>query len=307
MLNKAILVGFILLIIVVVIQSLSGKSNGLDSQNTNYKVDWSTSSSGVANSKITKNNNTGSNVQVSAWNNGAGSNSSSSDNTDFAANVSSFQLNGSNIPSNIPIPSSNIVYYSGISPDKLSSLNSVGLNNKIPSSFLVQVSAISQRDPSQYLNDTEFRTWSPSACSAASTAAALGAFGFSVKISDVIALMQAKGGISPRFGLSDYTNFASVAQKYGVHAFLDENHDLETHFNSILTQVRTNHPVIVNVQDSTYFPAGHFIVVYHVNDDSTVEVMNPDPGPGHSVLQEWPFDALKLYFSRTMRSVLFTK
>ena len=41
----------------------------------------------------------------------------------------------------------------------------------------VNLPAISQRDKSQYANDDEWRTWAPSACSAASIAAVLNGYG----------------------------------------------------------------------------------------------------------------------------------
>lgn len=169
------------------------------------------------------------------------------------------------------------------------------------------VGAVWQRDPTQYANENDYKLWSPSTCSAAATASVLAAFGYPVKISQVLAVMESNNGISPVSGLMDNGDFNIVAQRYGLHAILDENHNLDAHFNSILNQLRANQPVIINVQDSTFFPNGHFMVAYHLNADGSIAVMNSDPAPGTSVYQNWSPSLLKLEFSRTMRSVLFAR
>lgn len=294
MLNKAIIVCFIVVLVLVIFMSVSGKSNSQSSQS--YAAPWtfqgnssvvnsvrnSTDSSNVISS--ISNNATNNSVQVSG---ATGSYNKANNNSPNIVQVSAWDdVNNVTYPSNLP---SN----AGIPPLTGQSRTSVGV--------------VWQRDPDQYTNTDEFKLWSPSACSAAASVSMLAAFGQNVKVSDILPIMQSKGGLSPRNGLSDYSTFGIVAQKYGLHAILDESHDLEAHYNSILTQLKANRPVIVNVQDSTYFPSGHFVVAYRLNTDGTVAVMNPDPTPGKTVLQSWSLDGFKLYFSRTMRSVLFTK
>ncbi len=292
MLNKAIIVCFILVIVLVIFLSVSGKSNSQNNQS--YAAPWtfSSNSSVVNSSSISAdggsvvNSGGSSSVQVgggpSSYNN-----SNINNNNPGVVQVSAWDdVNNVSYPPNLPANA-------GIPPLTGQNRSSVGV--------------VWQRDPGQYANTDDLKLWSPSACSVAATASVLAAFGQNVKVSDILPLMQSKGGLSPRSGLSDYSTFGFVAQRYGLHAILDESHDLEAHYNSILSQLKANRPVIVNVQDSTYFPSGHFVVAYRLNDDGTVAIMNPDPTPGKTVLQSWSPDGFKLYFSRTMRSVLFTR
>lgn len=171
----------------------------------------------------------------------------------------------------------------------------------------IPVGAVWQLDPNQYANLDQYKLWSGSTCSVASLVSVLTAYGHKVSISQVLSIMLTRGGISPEAGLSNYGNFDYVAQLFGLHATVDENPNLDQHFNSILTQLQSNQLVIVNVQDSTYFPNGHFMVAYHLNTDGTVAIMNPYAAPGQSVFQNWPLTTLKLFFSRTSRSVTFMR
>lgn len=170
----------------------------------------------------------------------------------------------------------------------------------------IKIGQVWQRDPTQYSSNSQFAAWNPSACSAASLASVLAAFGHKVTIGDLIPLMQNQGGFSPVSGLSNYTMFSTVAQHYGLHAVLDESKDVDSHFAAIITQLQAHQLVIINVQDPTYFPNGHFIVAYGLNADGTVAIMNSDPGSSGKVLQSWSLEGLKLYFSRTLRSIAFT-
>ena len=299
MLNKAIIVCFILVLVLVIFMSVSGKSNNQNIQT--YAAPWTFSgNSNVVNSSSLSTDNSngvsagsnivGNSVQVSggpsSYSN-TSNNSNNSNNNTGVVQVSAWDdVNNVSYPANLP-PNA------GIPPLTGQNRPSIGV--------------VWQRDPDQYANTDELKLWSPSACSVAATASVLAAFGQKVKVSDILPLMQSKGGLSPRSGLSDYNTFGFVAQRYGLHAILDENHDLEAHYNSILSQLKANQPVIVNVQDSTYFPSGHFVVAYRLNDDGSIAVMNPDPTAGKTVLQSWSPEGFKLYFSRTMRSILFTR
>lgn len=187
-------------------------------------------------------------------------------------------------------------------------ISSAAINATNIDSSLIKVGQILQRDPAQYSSTNQYQTWHESTCSAASLASVLNAFGHKVTIGDLIPMMQNLGGFSPTSGLSNYGVFNTIAQQYGLHATLDESKDLDSHFASIVSELQDHKMVIINVQDAVYFPNGHFIVAYGLNPDGTVAVMNSYPYPMNNgnTLQNWPLEGLKLYFSRTMRSIVFT-
>lgn len=166
--------------------------------------------------------------------------------------------------------------------------------------------AISQRDKSQYNSDAEWREWAASACSAAAMTSVLNGFGKQVKVSDVLAMMREQNSISSSGGLYRYGVFSSIGGKYGLKVQYSEDKDVNRHFDKIMAALAQGSPVIVNIQDATFFPNGHFIVAVRSNPDGTVSVLNPDPERGKPVSQEWPRDTLKTYFSRSLRSAIFT-
>ncbi len=166
--------------------------------------------------------------------------------------------------------------------------------------------AISQRDKLQYQNEAEWRQWSASACSASAVASVLNGFGKNVKVTDVLNLMRDEGAISSSGGLFRYGVFNSIGAKYGLKVRYSESKDLDQHFDSIMNALQKGYPVVINIQDNTYFPNGHFIVAVRSNADNTISVINPDPAPGKPVSQEWSRDSLKTYFSRSLRSAIYT-
>ncbi|MEI6043411.1 MAG: C39 family peptidase [Chloroflexota bacterium] len=166
--------------------------------------------------------------------------------------------------------------------------------------------AISQRDKRQYSSEAEWKEWSPSACAPAVMVSVLNGYGKQVKISEVLGLMRDQGAISTSQGLFKYGVFSSIASKYGLRTDYSESKDLNRHFDSVIAAVQKGSPVIMNIQDATYFPNGHFIVAVRVNLNETVSVINPDPERGKSVALEWPTATLKTYFSRSLRSAIFS-
>lgn len=166
--------------------------------------------------------------------------------------------------------------------------------------------AISQRDKSQYSSEAEWREWAASACSAAAMTSVLNGFGKQVKISDVLVLMRGQNSITSSGGLYRYGVFSSIGSQYGLKVQYSEDKDVDRHFNAIMGALGKGSPVIVNIQDATFFPNGHFIVAVRANPDGTVSVINPDPALGKPVNQDWPRDTLKTYFSRSLRSAIFT-
>lgn len=165
--------------------------------------------------------------------------------------------------------------------------------------------AFSQRDRQQYLDDAEYNLWSASACSATATAALLNGLGKQVRTSDVLAIMRENNAISPDRGLYDYSVFKKIGDRFNLRTDYREGGDLNSHFNSIISNLKSGTPVIINVIDAQFFPNGHFIAAFRYNSDDTVSVVNPDPLPGRPVIQNWTVDALKTYFSRSPRSAAF--
>jgi hypothetical protein len=165
--------------------------------------------------------------------------------------------------------------------------------------------ALSQRDKLQYQDEAEFKTWSASACSATATAAILNSYGKTVRTTDVLAIMREKKSISTAAGLYDYNVFNVIAERYNLKAQVRQGGDIENHFNVLLDYIKNGTPVLMAVQDSTFFPNGHFISAFQLNADDTISVINPDPLPGRPVLQNWSIAALKTYFGRAPTSVVF--
>lgn len=162
--------------------------------------------------------------------------------------------------------------------------------------------AVWQRDKTQYASEDEWKTWAPSACSAAALSSVLTGYGHPVKITDVLTQFEQQNAIKSTVGLYKYNVFSTVAGQYGLKVAYSEDKNLEVHFGQVLNYLKQGYPVILNVLDPTYFPAGHFIVATGLNPDNTVAIMNPDPTGGRPVNQNWPVDDLKLYFSRMNRS-----
>lgn len=162
--------------------------------------------------------------------------------------------------------------------------------------------AVWQRDKNQYADETEWRTWAASACSAASMASVLNGYGKSVKVTDVLALMQQQNAISPSAGLFKYDVLQTIPAKYGLKVVYSEDKNLDNHFAQVTNYLKQGYPVILNVRDPAYFPNGHFVVATGLNSDGTLAVMNPDPASGKTVNQNWPLDGAKLYFGRSLRS-----
>lgn len=159
-----------------------------------------------------------------------------------------------------------------------------------------------QRDKTQYINDAEWQTWAPSACSAASLASVLISYGHPVRITDVLYQFRQLGAIKSSVGLYKYDVFNTVASQYGLKVIYSEDKDLDAHFARVLDFLKQGYPVILNVRDPVYFPDGHFVVANGINADGTVAIMNPDPTDDKGVNQNWTQDSLKLYFGRMKRS-----
>lgn len=112
-----------------------------------------------------------------------------------------------------------------------------------------------------YDNTSQFNQWGGAACSAASTAEVLTAWGIpNVTIGSVIDEMGSY--ISPNAGLLSYSGFEKVAAKHGFRGDFSD----KLSYSDILYITNTlGIPLIVNVRQSYgyyhYFSGGHFLVV----------------------------------------------
>jgi hypothetical protein len=171
-----------------------------------------------------------------------------------------------------------------------------------PATVSVKFPPISQRDKRQYTNDDEWKVWSPSSCSAAAMTSVLNGYGKDVRITDVLASFTEWGAITSNRGLHRYDVFSRMADKHGLKTVYSENKNIDDHLNTVMGYLRQGVPVILNVYDPKYFPGGHFVVGTGINSDGTILIMNSDPASGKSVYQNWPFEGLRSYFTRTPRS-----
>lgn len=167
------------------------------------------------------------------------------------------------------------------------------------------IPAFSQRDRSQYNDDAEFRTWSPSSCSATATAAVLNGYGKSVRTTDILGIMRSNNAISAAAGLLDAGIFNKIATQFDLKALINRDGNVDAHVDNLLNYVKQGTPVMANILDPTFFPGGHYVVLVRLNDDNTIAVVNPDPAVGKTVSQNWPLEAFKTYFGRTHLSVVF--
>ena len=71
-----------------------------------------------------------------------------------------------------------------------------------------QVVRVNQLDQAQYASTNEWSTWAYSACSAAAMTEVLNAYGFQMRIHDVLVVESARGDITPQLGLTQDSGIA---------------------------------------------------------------------------------------------------
>jgi hypothetical protein len=118
------------------------------------------------------------------------------------------------------------------------------------------VHRLDQNSVWQYDNQQQFNDWSPSACSAASTAAVLNFYGKRYQIADVLDEMIHLNLIDQHLGLLEHAGLRSIADRYQFNALLNESDNLD----NVITVANSGHPVIVNWPPGKFF-GGHFLVV----------------------------------------------
>jgi hypothetical protein len=134
---------------------------------------------------------------------------------------------------------------------------------------------ISQLDPAQYSSQSEYHLWAYSACSAAAMTEMLNAYGFHLRIHDVLQVEHDLGYITPQLGLTADQGIAITMQHFGLTTRWGEHWMLA----QVLSAANAGTPVIVSWPPARY-PGGHLVVVLG-GDSSTIEIADSSSWDRH--------------------------
>jgi hypothetical protein len=115
---------------------------------------------------------------------------------------------------------------------------------------------INQLDPGQYASTTEWQTWAYSACSTAAMTEVLNAYGWHLRIQDVLAVESARGDIDPALGLTHDGGIADTLAQFGLQTQWGEHWSL----SQVVQTANEGLPVIVGWPPDRY-AGGHIVVV----------------------------------------------
>jgi hypothetical protein len=115
---------------------------------------------------------------------------------------------------------------------------------------------ISQLDQAQYANQGEWSLWAYSACSTASMTEVLNAYGFHVRIHDVLQVEASLHEITPAGGLQEDIGIANTMRRFGMNTVWGEQWTLA----QVVGMANGGEPVIVSWPPSRY-AGGHIVVV----------------------------------------------
>ncbi len=115
---------------------------------------------------------------------------------------------------------------------------------------------ISQLDSGQYSSMQEYRTWSGSACSAASMTEVMNAYGRSYHITDVLAVEARIGEITPASGLLEEAGIEKTVRVFGFEATWGHQLSLD----QVVAIAKGGKPVIVGFPPQRW-AGGHLLVV----------------------------------------------
>lgn len=118
------------------------------------------------------------------------------------------------------------------------------------------VMRVNQLDPAQYASQQEFQTWAYSACSAAAMTEVLNAYGFDLRIHDVLQVEARLQDITPDGGLQRDVGIAQTLAQFGMQTNWGEHWSL----NQVLATANSGEPVIVSWPPDRY-AGGHLVVV----------------------------------------------
>jgi hypothetical protein len=124
----------------------------------------------------------------------------------------------------------------------------------------------------QYHTDYEWQFWSYSSCSGFAMTEVMNAYGRHLIAADVLEEEQRLGVWSVYGGLLNNQGIAETANYFGFNASLSNSLTLQ----DIIVISDKGTPVIVSVQDKTYFPNGHVLVI-RGGDDQYVYLIDSSP------------------------------
>ncbi len=119
-----------------------------------------------------------------------------------------------------------------------------------------RLARISQLDPSQYSSSGEYNTWAYSACSAAAMTEVFDAYGYHLRITDVLKVEAQIGMITPSLGLVDPSGVQRTATYFGFYT----NWGLSWTLDQVINTANQGKPVIVDFPPDRY-AGGHILVV----------------------------------------------
>jgi hypothetical protein len=125
---------------------------------------------------------------------------------------------------------------------------------------------IGQLDPGQYASAQEYRIWAYSTCSTAVMTEVANYYGGSYRITDILAVENRIGEITPERGLLEDAGIAHTMAHFGLVTSWGYSHTLD----QIVALANQGTPVMVAFPPARY-PGGHLLVVTG-GDDSRVEV-----------------------------------
>ncbi len=115
---------------------------------------------------------------------------------------------------------------------------------------------ISQLDPAQYRSSAEYSTWAYSACSTAAMTEVFNAYGYHLRITDVLKVEAQIGMITPALGLVDPSGITRTATYFGFHT----NWGTSWNINQLINTANSGKPVIIDFPPDRY-AGGHLLVV----------------------------------------------
>jgi predicted double-glycine peptidase len=131
--------------------------------------------------------------------------------------------------------------------------NGIGKNGYASERHLVR---IGQLDPHQYASIQEYHTWAYSACSAAAMTEVANYYGRNYRISDILAVEERIGEITPEQGLLEDAGIERTMAPFGFVTSWGYSLSLD----QVVAIANGGTPVIVAFPPSRY-PGGHLLVV----------------------------------------------
>jgi hypothetical protein len=119
-----------------------------------------------------------------------------------------------------------------------------------------RVVRVNQLDPTQYASHNEWSTWAYSACSTAAMTEVLNAYGFGLRIQDVLTVESAHADIDPTLGLTHDGGIADTLAQFGLQTDWGEHWTLA----QVVATANSGKPVIVGWPPNRY-AGGHIVVV----------------------------------------------